>query len=204
MNPPLNYFVEYWDCGVEERNLEVIDVINSNIESGFFNTVTVFSSRYESRIKCNTTPCDRITYQMVFDMQSSGVNILSNSDIKFDKTILKSRDITYREFWALTRYELDGSRHKHDDPYKGSDSQDVWIWKDQCRIRQANFTLGVAGCDNRVAAEAHIAGYDVLNPSESITTWHHHTSRARPGSSNFKATGVRIPQPYKLVEVGSL
>ena len=204
MDATLNYFVEYWDSGDDDRNKEVIDAINKNIESNLFDTVTVFSSNQEPKIKCDITPCDRISYQMVFDIAPSGVNILANSDISFDKTILKARDITYREFWALTRYEMDGTRHKHDDPYRGSDSQDVWIWKDKCLIKNATFNLGVAGCDNRIAAEAHLAGYDVLNPAESITTWHHHTTGLRPGSSNYNVTKVKIPQPYKLIEVGSL
>ena len=200
----MNYFVEYWDSGDPERNAEVIHAINSNIESGFFDTIHILSSTEEPKIKHEMTPCHRVSYQMIFDMSLSGVNILANSDIRFDKTILKAKDITYREFWALTRYELDGTRHKHDDPYRGSDSQDVWIWKDNCKISNATFHLGVAGCDNRIAAEAHIAGYDVLNPAESITTWHHHTTGTRTGSSNYNVTKVKIPQPYKLVEVGSL
>ena len=200
----MNYFVEDWDSRDNERNEEVIYAINSNITSGFFDTIHILSSSKEPRIKHELIPCDRVSYETVFNMSLPGVNILANSDIRFDKTILKAKDITYREFWALTRYELDGTRHKHDDPYKGSDSQDVWIWKDECKIENASFNLGVAGCDNRIAAEAFLAGYDVLNPAESITTWHHHTTGTRTGSSNYNVTKVRIPQPYKLIEVGSL
>jgi hypothetical protein len=197
MSVIFNYYVEYWDCGNQERNKEVIDCINSNIESDFFDNVFVFSSTNEVRIKSDIIKTTRITYQSIFDIDENGINILANSDIQFDESIKNISIIKDDEFYALTRYEADGKLHKYDDPYRGSDSQDVWIWKDRCKITNANYSLGIPGCDNKIAYDAHISGYSVKNPSMTIKTHHKHTTNSREGTSG--SVKYRLDPPYKLV-----
>jgi hypothetical protein len=197
MSVIFNYFVEYWDCGNEERNLEVINCINSNIESKFFDNVFVFSITNDFRIKTNIIKTTRITYQSIFDIDQNGINILANSDIQFDESIKKISIIKDDEFYALTRYEEDGKLHKYYDPYRGSDSQDVWIWKDRCKITNANYSLGIPGCDNKIAYDAYMSGYNVKNPSMTIKTHHKHKTNSREGTSG--SVKYRLDPPYKLV-----
>jgi len=198
----MNYYVEYWDCGNEERNTEVIDCINTNIKSNFFKNIFIFSEKEEKRLLKQTIKSSRITYQYIFDNAVDGINIFCNSDMEFDETIKLAENINENEFYALTRYEDNMMLHKNDDPYKGYDSQDVWIWKDRCKIKNANFYLGLPGCDNKIAYYAELYGYNVKNPSLSIKTYHKHITNIRDGSS--ADLSKRLPPPYKLVPITEL
>lgn len=205
MSTIFNYYVEYWDCGNEDRNLEVINCINSNIDSGFFNNIFVFSSTMEDKIKCNIVIAPRITYQFIFETSNGihstlggeHINVLANSDILFDSSIKQCSTISSEDFLCLTRYESNGMLHKYNDPYKGSDSQDVWVWKNNCKIKNANYNLGIPGCDNKIAYDAALAGYNVKNPSMTIKTYHKHQTNNREGTSG--SVKYRLDPPYKLV-----
>ena len=198
----MNYYVEYWDCGNEERNIEVIDCINTNIKSNFFKNIFIFSEKEEKRLLKQTILGKRITYQYIFDNAIDGINIFCNSDMEFDETIKLAENINENEFYALTRYEDDMMLHKNDDPYKGYDSQDVWIWKNKCKIKNANFYLGLPGCDNKIAYYAESYGYNIKNPSLSIKTYHKHITNVRDGSS--ADLSKRLPPPYKLLPIGKI
>ena len=199
----IHYVVGYWDCKDANRNKEVIDTINRNIESGFFDKISVFTPNPTEKIQCeDQIQVSNLTYQRAFDSSIRGINILANSDILFDESILLADDIIeHEDFACLTRYESDGNLHKHDDEFQGSDSQDVWIWRDSCRVYDADFDLGVAGCDNRIAAEACLAEYNVINPSKRIQCWHRHETTIRTGFSEKEVAKMMVPPPYKLVEV---
>ena len=198
----MNYYTEYWASDNLIRNKEVIDCINKNIESKLFNNVFVFSEKKENSINTDIILSERITYQRIFDNSIEGINIFANSDIEFDETINLALNIQDNEFYALTRYESDGKLHKHDDPYRGFDSQDTWIWKNDSKIKNANFYLGIPGCDNKIAYYAELYGYIVKNPALSIKTHHKHISDIRNGtSSNLK---YRLSPPYKIVPIESI
>lgn len=195
----MNYYTEYWDCGNEERNLEVITCINKNIKCNLFEKIFIFSEKEEERLLEKTIKTTRITYQYVFDNCIEGINVFCNSDIEFDETIKLVKNIKNDEFYALTRYEDNGKLHKFDDPFEGQDSQDVWVWKDACKIKNANFYLGLHGCDNKIAYIASMHGYEVKNPSLSIKTHHKHLTNVRDGSSSDPSK--RLPPPYRLVPI---
>ena len=198
----MNYYVEYWDCGNEERNIEVINCINKNIKSNLFDNIFIFSEKEENRLLKKIIQRKRVTYQYIFDNAIDGINVFCNSDMEFDETIKLAENIKEDEFYALTRYENDLMLHKNDDSYKGYDSQDVWIWKDRCKIENANFYLGLPGCDNKIAYFAEAYGYKVKNPSLSIKTYHKHLSNIRDGTSSDLSK--RLPPPYKLVPITTI
>jgi hypothetical protein len=198
----MNYYVEYWDCGNEERNDEVINCINNNIKSNLFKNIFIFSEKKEKKLLHETIKASRITYQYIFDNSIDGINIFCNSDMEFDETLKLAQNIKEDEFYALTRYEDDMMLHKNTDPYKGYDSQDVWIWKDKCKIKNANFFLGLPGCDNKIAYYAEQFGYKVKNPSLSIKTYHRHITNIRDGTSSDLSK--RLPPPYKLIPITEL
>ena len=195
----MNYYTEYWDCGNEDRNFEVITCINKNITSNLFDKIFIFSENKEERLLETPIITSRITYQYVFDNCIEGINVFCNSDIEFNETINLAENIKNDEFYALTRYEDNMKLHKFDDPYEGQDSQDVWIWKDACKIKNANFTLGLPGCDNKIAYFAVMNMYKLKNPSLSIKTYHKHLTNIRDGSSSDLSK--RLPPPYTLVPI---
>ncbi|MDE2105796.1 MAG: hypothetical protein KGL39_51705, partial [Patescibacteria group bacterium] len=102
------------------------------------------------------------------------VVVVANADIYFDQSIAAAADIAAGHAYALTRWDdcHDGIRLFADE--KGTprcDSQDAWIFRAPIRpelIEACNFTLGVRGCDNRLAYEIAKAGYTVSNQSKSI------------------------------------
>lgn len=52
----------------------------------------------------------------------------------------------------------------------------------------------VHNCDNAIADRLYRAGYEVLNPSKTIKTYHLHQSGVRHYNTEYK-----VPQPYKLL-----
>ena len=137
----------------------------------------------DSHVLVNIVPSGRMTYQCVFDYvnartQPEDVHILCNNDISLESGFDQlSAFLSERAFMALSRRELSGV-----DPVRLSTSQDVWAWKGECQITRAWFPMGYRGCDNRIAAEARRAGYEVSNPYKSLAILHHHRSQVRqPG-----------------------
>lgn len=191
----MNYYVEYWKSPNKKRNDEVIETINSNLK--FFENIFIFSEEEEPRINHKIIISNRITYQFIFDMAIDGINIFCNSDIFFDETINLVKNIDNEEFYLITRYEKNNKLHKYDDPYGGCDSQDTWIWKNKCKIKEANFYIGLPGCDNKIAYFAQKAGYRLKNPAKDIKTYHNHETYSREGTSANLT--LRLPPPYTLV-----
>lgn len=204
-----NLYLIYWSSPEKARNKEVLDTIKQNIQSGFFTNIYIFTDENSQKdlsfLAENIVIVQRplTTYQDIFDYSnkicssSECLNILANSDILFNNSIFYAKNITDNDFYCLTRYEKNGILHKHDDPYRGSDSQDVWIWKNKCKIQNANFSLGFIGCDNKIAYFAYDSGYNVKNPSLTIKTHHKHEVNVRPGTSSDGK--LRLDPPYKLI-----
>jgi hypothetical protein len=99
--------------------------------------------------------------------------ILSNADIWFDDTLWKMSLIDLANTFVLLA-KWDG--HMMVSP---ADSQDSWVFKTPLRPFLSDWTLGVPGCENRIAYEAKNAGYTMLNPSWSIRAHHSHASNIR-------------------------
>jgi len=117
------------------------------------------------------------------------VNIICNSDIFFDDTIQLVEKIQHKECYVLLRWEWypNGRSQLFERP----DSQDTWIVRGKVENVNGNFTLGVRGCDNRIAEEFRVAGYNIYNPARSIKSYHVHNSMVR----NYTMADV-VPPPY--------
>jgi hypothetical protein len=117
------------------------------------------------------------------------INIICNSDIFFDNTIKFAEKIKHKEFYALLRWEFKANGqiqfHERDD------SQDTWIVRGKIENVFGGFSLGIRGCDNRIAAEFHKAGYNVTNPAKTIRTFHVHNC----GIRNYTMKDI-VPPPY--------
>jgi hypothetical protein len=128
------------------------------------------------------------------------INVIANSDIYFDNSILLLKDINWKANTciALSRWDLqDNGSTIH---FERSDSQDVWAFYGGVpKIEGADFTLGIAGCDNVIAYLLNKSGYRIYNPSRDIKTIHYHVSGVR---NYINGTTIqRLPPPYLTVDI---
>jgi Glycosyl transferase family 2 len=119
------------------------------------------------------------------------VNIIANADIYFDDSLEAVTSIGLDECYALSRWDDTeaGLRLSEAD-----DSQDAWVFRGRIRSIAAPFTMGVPGCDNRLAYLLSEAGYRLSNPSRSIRAIHLHRSSVR--RYGYGAESL-VPGPYK-------
>jgi len=147
-----------------------------------------------------------MTYQFILDFINkedyfrNSYNIISNSDIYFDKTLslLKTIDFESKKTClALSRHEVD-KEIIIKEPLKNfsKDSQDAWIFKGHAKIKDLkilNFKFGVPGCDNKFAYVLSNNNYKILNICHDVKIYHYHLQR--PEKKKEVVLG-----PYKLVE----
>lgn len=179
--------------GPPERRAELREVWRNN--EGLFDRYTDFLGR----------PTLRELFAMCLP---DHINCIANADVYFDAQGLRHIKEFYAEgndhvVMCLSRWDIlpDGSA-KH---WDHADSADVWVVKGGPHEVPSDFTLGIAGCDNRLAHDLQQAGYLTTNPSKTIQTFHLHRVNFR--SYIVGGTGVgrggqkieRIPPPYAMV-----
>lgn len=173
-------------------------------------TVDVLIKSKPNKIKRIITS-KRLTYKAFFihananTQSDNDINILINSDIYLDETITNCHEVLNNECYAILRHEVNedfssqikliGSRGM-----LRSDSQDAWIFKGKIKdIKECDFSLGIAGCDNRIAYLISEAGYNVKNPCHKIKIYHYHNSGVRNYMENEEVK-ERIEGDYLLVK----
>jgi|694.fasta_scaffold19606_11 hypothetical protein len=217
----INLHIPIWDSQNEERNNEIIDSFQKNINLKIFNYFYVYLENDNGKKILNEIKNNNIievilnkrpTYQDIFDtsniISNESINILINSDIFFDETIKLVQNIKDDEFYAITRYELNGNLFwiiqdniSKDFPY----SQDCWVWCNSAKFKNSNFYLGQPGCDNKIVNEAYIAGYKIKNPCYDIKTYHNHASNIRNGTSHSNNYNTEIHlKPKMYVKCGKI
>lgn len=149
----------------------------------------------------------RPTYRDWFSMTRkytdiNSISCIANSDIIFtDEEIqkIKQYDFGINNCIALSRWDIsDINDLSKSIIHDRSDSQDAWIKKGSFKdIPEAKFTLGIAGCDNRIAYLLEQSGYKLFNPCYSIKSYHLHNSNVR----NYinRSHIERLPPPYSRV-----
>jgi hypothetical protein len=139
----------------------------------------------------------RPTYNDIFNIAnlastSGDFIIIANTDIYPESRALSFiNHLRFDQCFALSRWDIqkDGSI-KH---WARGDSQDVWIFRAPVRKVNANFFMGIPGCDNRLASELQVSGYQVTNPSSTVKFNHLHLSGVR----NYdRQKGDLVPPPY--------
>jgi hypothetical protein len=128
--------------------------------------------------------------------QPEDIVILTNLDVTFDDTLELANDIRVGECYALSRHDenADGSLTLFERAVWG-DSQDCWIFRGKPPVVDADFTMGVGGCDNKLAFLLHEAGLELLNPCLSIHAIHLHRSGVRRWRER-----PRLKPPFVLVK----
>lgn len=207
LNKPVNIllYTNYYIDPVEARDKEIKKCFNENISNPQIDHIICFidsniSKPYDSPKITYIYTQTRPTYNVFFDCMrffsgNNDINILANSDIYFDSSIdLLRHKLHHNSCIALTRWEFNGGNYAIE---VGPDSQDTWIFKGHPLIDlKFNFTLGKAGCDNRLAYELGRIGYNVINPVKTIKSIHCHSSGIRRYSRHQNDV---IPGPYELV-----
>jgi len=197
----MHLFLSHYRAATPERQQELEAALRQNLKAPFLTRVTVFVeegapplSLDSERVCC--VPSKRMTYQQIFawinaQTGPNDINILLNSDIGLVSGFeVLQNELESHTFLALSRQELAGVYDAHP-----AVSQDVWIWRGVCKIEGAHFYMGVRGCDNRLAAEAYLAGYTLINPCRNLLTHHHHRSSERAQSYNVEY----VNPPYLAV-----
>lgn len=135
---------------------------------------------------------------------ADSINVVANTDIFFLNMQEVDRNIHRlqkgKSCFALTRYDFHLNRPS--DLYDHPDSQDTWIFNGNEKlldVQNIDFTMGLAGCDNRLAYELQQVGFEVLNPSKTIKTFHYHDVPIRTNADSTGQQIVRIPPPYLLL-----
>jgi len=199
----VNLFISYYKDKTEERQRELDFCINKNINAGFYSIQVLVSTQdiIVSDKLILHVGYERPTFNDFFKIMSkpefsNDINILANTDIFFDDL---SQIINYglceNTCLALSRwdYPKDGNATHFD----RVDSQDTWIFYGSPKIMTSiDFILGKGGCDNRLAYELQQCGYNVINPSKTIKTYHYHNSNLRTWNEIGKPI---VPPPYLLL-----
>lgn len=207
------------------RRKELIECFSRNTEAGF-KIIHVLSEGHDCLLDharkfgaCNPIQTlfrypviGRPTVQQYIDMANlieaddpDSLHIIANSDIFFiPETLEQLRSLPWDQklFVALSRYDVtSGGAHVLLDRW---DSQDTFVWRGECNVRDADCPLGFAGSDNSLCWKFKAAGYKVVNPSRDIKTMHLHlvqVNNYREGGNNRNAVKADhiCPEPYHLV-----
>ena len=215
----------------EERNKEIIHCFEKNLQIGF-DCIVVFSEvdintiykniddnileNFNGKIlfkNVNQRPTFNDFFKAsqlsIFGKEKEKLFIVANSDIYFEdlnkiEDFYNPIDDKHNVVLALSRWDIqkDGSSKYVD----RIDSQDAWIFYDSITFSlKEDFTMGVLGCDNRLAYELYFNNYNILNASDTVRIYHYHLSNIRRYVDNnevheafVKSESKRINGPYYL------
>lgn len=131
-----------------------------------------------------------------FGIEYDIISIVCNSDIYFVEYDIKKikNTISSNTFLALSRWDIleNGESKLHE----ASDSQDAWVFLNKIKEGFYEYYFGIPGCDNRIAHELIQVGYNVLNPSRSIQSFHLHLTNYR----NYDDETPKIQPPYGYIK----
>jgi LPS sulfotransferase NodH len=126
-----------------------------------------------------------VSYKDMVDYANNRLNgkdvIFANADIYFDESIrLAMKFNLSNSVLALTRWNKEEYLDRNAQIWKRhSWSQDSWVFRAPLDCNCNDIKLGWIKCDNRFAYELNEKGYKVLNPSETIKTWHVHENTSQ-------------------------
>ena len=186
----INLFINYFDHSNSLRRKEIEFCLEKNQENEYLHQIIIVNRN------------ERATYGDFFRAMndySEDVNIIANADIYFDETIQLSERIKENQCYALTRWEdVNGTimdfNQRHGRPSPPEWSQDAWIFRgstepihydnvdavrDNRHREVIPFSLGIPGCDNKIAALLKEKGFRVTNPSLNIKAIHKHLNPSR-------------------------
>lgn len=212
---PIHLFLQFYIDKIKVRQKEIEECLRKNVENPHISKIYLFGERdykpkelgvnSEKIIQINIGK--RLQYMDFFryinQNNIKGYNILANSDIFFDESILAlkySQLHTQKSMIALLRYEYN-TKNISSSPIFGPryDSQDSWIFHSNYNVSPENekifnFNLGKPGCDNKMIYLMNILGYNIINDPIAIKSYHFHSSNIR----NYTQQDI-IKMPWGVV-----
>lgn len=219
-----NIITNYYNDKNQERTEELNFCILENLRNQFINNIVIMSTQAhydvlmsicDESLKSKIIPIItdiRPSYNDYFRIISKlfgdndNINIISNLDI-----IIPPEISLYMQYYipnkqtclALSRWDVNNRfDYKNNSTlFDRADSQDTWVFMGGVnQIAGVDYGLGVAGCDNSIAYLLEQNGYNVINPSRTIKTYHLHLTNIRNYTDTEGHAIFRIPPPYKLIE----
>ena len=222
-NKKHNLFVNYYQDKNEDRTKELNFSLFENLKNEKINNVVLISTEVDYlKLKyiCDNDLFKKIipvitdkrpTFNDYFRLTKKlfnsydNVNIIANLDIIIPlETIsnLSNYLTTNNTCLALTRWDINnGDDYKNNSTFfDRADSQDCWMFNGGVeQIYGADFTLGICGCDNVSAHLLEQKGYNVINPSRTIKTYHLHLVQVRNYMNQVGIPTERLSPPYKIL-----
>ena len=187
----INLFINYYISKNIERQREIDECLKKNLNNPLIFRVYAFtegetprvSSKKLTLVRRSTRPTysDFISYINSHSKLFSSYNIISNSDIYFDDSLLLLDKIDMKNTCvSLTRWNVmkDGKLVF----YKTKTSQDCWIFRGKIKEQleeTTKFHLGQQCCDNVFINKLYISGYRTINPCKDIKALHLHNVKFR-------------------------
>jgi len=211
----INLYVNFYQDKNPERQEELTYCLKANIATEQIDRVYIFleekdleftqdivgESEKVRLLKVSKRPSYNDYFKFTH-RHPEDINIIANTDIIIGAKGLKQLN---RWNWknyclALSRWDLIEGLERHEAKhYNHSDSQDTWILKGAFPdIPLANFTLGVAGCDNRIAYELS-KHFHMVNAAHTVKTYHYHITGIRNYHNKKGRPKVTIRPPYKKI-----
>jgi len=214
--PPakLWWITQFFKHGKSDRASEIRKCLRENISSRLIDKILLLNESPQTFTKADKVQEEvighRLTYQDVFeriyDIPDNTIVVFANADIFIDETFKELWHLNLEDkFLALLRYDLPTGGELADAKIFGprADSQDTWIVRsddikkhDRSVWEKMDFQFGKMGCDNALALEMMRAKFLVVNPAQSIKTYHVHGSDIR----NYSKTDVVDMQVFHYVQ----
>lgn len=206
-------FINYYTDKNPSRQAELNYCVLENIKS--FDHVLVIANKRDFEAIKKLTGGDKLispwitdrrpTYSDYFQLTrryKTSLNVIANLDIVIPKETLDKASAILENnkntCLALTRWDM--TEGLSVEFYDRTDSQDSWFFCGEVKEMPAiTFGLGVAGCDNSIAYKLEQAGYNVINPSLSLKTYHNHITGIRNYLDDKGHTSYTVPPPYKTL-----
>lgn len=200
-NETIHLFTSYFQGDNAARNEEITRVMQINCACSSITRIYNIGTPY-NHPKVVNIPCERPTFTQFVEAANTNpgdYSIIANSDIYFTSEIelIKSLDLGRHKALALSRYDVSGGKAKL---FNYEYSQDTWIFKGAPgEIKNTDYPMGKPGVDNRFCFEMQRAGYEVINPSFDVKTYHLHVAGGRTYTEADRIQGDYLPvKPGKI------
>lgn len=214
----VNLFTNYYVDANPFRQHEIDFCFKQNVKGQFHRVYVFVSSEHKIAFNKIVVPEDKNGCVVLYDTpkrpsfndyfrlmgeqeNNDSINIMVNSDMFITDTnqfvdYFRKTNFNRKICLALTRYEWTphGSTLK-----MANDSQDTWAFCGSPLFKtETEYTMGIAGCDNKLAYELNSKGYRLINPCKLIKTYHFHKTNVRNYISSDGSV-KRVPPPYLTI-----
>lgn len=207
----IKLYTTYFDASEQSRVHELQSALLRNFNNSIIDKIVIFNEnnadlsfiKNKNKLVCIDIPkrprfIDFIQY-INYNVTKEDVSIIANTDIYFNQSLkFVDKFLSSKKVLALSRFDLIGNNRIQ--YYKKWDSQDSWVFKGKISLKGGEYYLGKPGCDNKIAYESLASGYEVIDNSLDIISYHIHSSDIRTYNIERKTNVVEKPYLYLLPE----